>query len=150
VEAVVAARQHAHRLPAGELGEADGALRPRRPGHLQPRRERQARQRLHQRRREPPRLLPPVRVPVPRGGLQLRRPRASARVLLVLLLLLGVVVVGSAAARAARDAERALEHDAERERRDEAAREEREGEDRIGVELACRCRDRPSVRNGAG
>jgi len=86
-----------------------------------------------------------------RGGLQLRQPRASARVLLVLLLLLGVVVVvGSAAARAARDAERALEHDAERERRDEAAREEREGEDRVGVELACRCRDRPSVRNGAG
>ena len=29
VEAVVAVRQHAHRLPARELGEADGALRPR-------------------------------------------------------------------------------------------------------------------------
>uniref|UniRef100_A0A8R7K184 Uncharacterized protein n=1 Tax=Triticum urartu TaxID=4572 RepID=A0A8R7K184_TRIUA len=46
VEPVVAARQHAHLLPALELGEADGALRPRRPGQLEPGGVRQARERL--------------------------------------------------------------------------------------------------------
>lgn len=119
VEAVVAARQHAHVLPARELGEAYHALRPRRPGQLEPLRVRHARDRLRQQRRP---LPAPASATPPRaasfsssscsgGGGGLR-----------------------AVARAPRDAERALEYDVERDGGDEAADEEREQDDGVGVE----------------
>jgi hypothetical protein len=138
VEPVVAARQHAHPVPARELREADGALGPRRAGQAESREVGQARQRLHQSR--PPRihLLIPATAPVPRSRL--------------LLPMFAVV-----AACSPRDAERAVEHDVEREGRDEAADEDREDGDGSAVEQGegafgsvVGVRKRPCFRNGAG
>jgi hypothetical protein len=130
VEPVVAARQHAHPVPARELREADGALGPRRAGQAESREVGQARQRLHQSR--PPRihLLIPATAPVPRSRL--------------LLPMFAVV-----AARSPRDAERAVERegrDEDREDGDGSAVEQGEGAfgSVVGV------RKRPCFRNGAG
>ena len=98
-----------------ERGEADGALRPRRAGQLEPRRVRQARERLDQRR-----TLPAADGTPSRGRSRILRGAAAA----------GVV----AGPRAGRDAVSALEEDVERDRGEEGADEEREQEDGVGVQ----------------